>query len=92
MIGDFLQDQSDVQYNPLLMELVDFISGFMHLYIYEIAFYSRLTRLQEYLWPSRGSSACIKVCKQQLFDGKTVENKGKLILTEIFLSVQKHDI
>ena len=30
--------------------------------------------------------------KQQLFDGKTVENKGKLILTEIFPSVQKHDI
>ena len=26
---------------------------------------------------------------QQLFDGKTVENKGKLILTEIFPSVQK---
>ena len=26
--------------------------------------------------------------KQQLFDGKTVENKGKLILTEIFPSVQ----
>ena len=24
--------------------------------------------------------------------GKTVENKGKLILTEIFPSVQKHDI
>ena len=30
--------------------------------------------------------------KQQLFDGKTVENKGKLILTEIFPSVEKHDI
>ena len=30
--------------------------------------------------------------KQQLFDGRTVENKGKLILTEIFPSVQKHDI
>ena len=25
-------------------------------------------------------------------DGKTVENKGKLILTEIFPTVQKHDI
>ena len=25
-------------------------------------------------------------------DGRTVENKGKLILTEIFPSVQKHDI
>ena len=24
--------------------------------------------------------------------GRTVENKGKLILTEIFPSVQKHDI
>ena len=30
--------------------------------------------------------------KQQLFDGKAVENEGKLILTEIFPSVQKHDI
>ena len=30
--------------------------------------------------------------KQQLLDGRTVENKGKLILTEIFPSVQKHDI
>ena len=30
--------------------------------------------------------------KQQLFDGKTVENKGKLILTEISPSVKKHDI
>ena len=30
--------------------------------------------------------------KQQLFDGKTVKNKGKLILNEIFPSVQKHDI
>ena len=30
--------------------------------------------------------------KQQLFDGETVENKGKLILTEIFPSLQKHDI
>ena len=27
-----------------------------------------------------------------LFDGRTVENKGKLIQTEIFPSVQKHDI
>ena len=27
-----------------------------------------------------------------LLDGRTVENKGKLILTEIFSSVQKHDI
>jgi hypothetical protein len=30
--------------------------------------------------------------KQQLLNGRTVENKGKLILTEIFPSVQKHDI
>ena len=30
--------------------------------------------------------------KQQLLDGRMVENKGKLILTEIFPSVQKHDI
>ena len=30
--------------------------------------------------------------KQQLLDGRTVENKGKLLLTEIFPSVQKHDI
>ena len=28
----------------------------------------------------------------KLLDGRTVENKGKLILTEIFPSVQKHDI
>ena len=27
-----------------------------------------------------------------LFDGRTVKNKGKLILIEIFPSVQKHDI
>ena len=27
-----------------------------------------------------------------IVDGTTVENKGKLILTEIFPSVQKHDI
>ena len=27
-----------------------------------------------------------------ILDGRTVENKGKLILTEIFPSVQKHDI
>ena len=27
-----------------------------------------------------------------LLDGRTVENKGKLILTEIFPSVQKHEI
>ena len=27
-----------------------------------------------------------------LLDGRTEENKGKLILTEIFPSVQKHDI
>ena len=26
-----------------------------------------------------------------ILDGTTVENKGKLILTEIFPSVQKHD-
>ena len=30
--------------------------------------------------------------KQQLLDGRTVENKSKLILTEIFPSVQKHYI
>ena len=30
--------------------------------------------------------------KQQMLDGRTVENKGKLILTEILPSVQKHDI
>ena len=28
----------------------------------------------------------------QIFDGMTVENKGKLILTESFPSMQKHDI
>ena len=27
-----------------------------------------------------------------IIDGTTMENKGKLILTEIFPSVQKHDI
>ena len=27
-----------------------------------------------------------------ILDGTTVENKGKLIITEIFPSVQKHDI
>ena len=27
-----------------------------------------------------------------LLDGRTMENKGKLILTEIFPSVQKHNI
>jgi hypothetical protein len=27
-----------------------------------------------------------------VFNGTTVENKGKLILTEIFPSVQNHDI
>ena len=27
-----------------------------------------------------------------LLDGRTVENKGKLIITEIFPLVQKHDI
>ena len=27
-----------------------------------------------------------------ILDGTTVENKGKLILTEMFQSVQKHDI
>ena len=30
--------------------------------------------------------------KQQLLDGRMVEYKGKLILTEIFPSEQKHDI
>ena len=30
--------------------------------------------------------------QKQLLDGRTVENKGKLILTEIFPSEQKHDI
>ena len=30
--------------------------------------------------------------KKQLLDGRTEKNKGKLILTEIFPSVQKHDI
>ena len=30
--------------------------------------------------------------KNLLLDGKTVENKGKLIPTEIFPSRQKHDI
>ena len=27
-----------------------------------------------------------------IFEGTTVENKGELILTEIFPSVEKHDI
>ena len=30
--------------------------------------------------------------KTNIIAGTTVENKGKLILTEIFPSVQKHDI
>ena len=30
--------------------------------------------------------------KLNILDGTTVENKGKLILTEIFPSEQKHDI
>ena len=33
-----------------------------------------------------------KTAEHLLLDGRTVENKGKLILTEIFPSVQKHDI
>ena len=32
------------------------------------------------------------VVPSNILDGTTVENKGKLILTEIFPSVQKHDI
>ena len=47
------------------------------------------------------SVSCLKCCyknerptgqKQQPLDGRTVENKGKLILTEMFPCVQKHDI
>ena len=34
----------------------------------------------------------IKDRNNLLLDGRTVENKGKLILTEIIPSVQKHDI
>ena len=34
----------------------------------------------------------VEVTSVLLLDGRTVENKGKLILTEIFPSVQKHDI
>ena len=34
----------------------------------------------------------LKSIDNLLLDGRTVENKGKLILTEIFPSVQKHDI
>ena len=32
------------------------------------------------------------IVPSNILDGTTVENKGKLILTEIFPSVQKHDI
>ena len=32
------------------------------------------------------------VTVEEMLDGKTVENKGKIILTEIFPLVQKHDI
>ena len=32
------------------------------------------------------------ICMYYLIDGTTVENKGKLILTEIFPSGQKHDM
>ena len=39
------------------------------------------------VFPSNSCCFC-----QQLFDGKTEENKGKLILTEIFPTVEKHDI
>ena len=34
----------------------------------------------------------LQVRKINIIAGTTVENKGKLILTEIFPSVQKHDI
>jgi hypothetical protein len=34
----------------------------------------------------------IEVTSVSWLDGTTVKNKGKLILTEIFSSVQKHDI
>ena len=30
--------------------------------------------------------------QKHILDGTTVENKGKLILTEIFTSAQKHDM
>ena len=45
--------------------------------------------------PSRFCERGIKTLgflSQYILDGTTVENKGKLILTEIFPSVQKHDI
>ena len=41
-----------------------------------------------YFPPSFNQTVVVSV----LFEGKTVENKGELILTEIFPSVQKHDI
>ena len=35
---------------------------------------------------------CFPPSFHQTVDGKTAENKGKLILTEIFPSMKKHDI
>ena len=44
---------------------------------------------------SQGSQRAVVLLKKNIvyiLDVMTVENKGKLILTEIFPSVQKHDI
>ena len=38
------------------------------------------------------NSSLFLSCHNLLLDGRMVENKDKLILTEIFPSVQKHDI
>ena len=40
--------------------------------------------------PASQAKMYVKYLNMKMLDGRTVENKDKLILTEIFPSVQKH--
>ena len=51
-----------------------------------------LSRYVDVRCPAMTSLSRYLDVKCYMLDGRTVENKDKLILTEIFPSVQKHDI
>ena len=79
----------------ILFLLLIHLNGFsVHLYssTFKNSVYFLLLKILGVNLPLFSTVVASSIFMFNILDGTTVENKGKLILTEIFPSVQKHDI
>ena len=63
-------------------------TGLVDVEVTSVSWLGQLTTVENVVITTKG----LRDRNMHILDGTTVENKGKLILTEIFPSVQKHDI